>query len=167
MATSAEFWQAGFSPGETNGAYEFLNGRSPNRYHLMRLMRKKGMREYAELLSTLLTDSTPATTAGVTLSQVTAAADTTANLQGGVRAVAAEQLVGLTINSDKDDASANTARAVSAADVTAMQEELIIGDDAAGHGDRILRAPSDGSGVISYATDASGNGGGGKQDTGR
>ena len=24
MATSAEFWESGFSPGETNGSYEFL-----------------------------------------------------------------------------------------------------------------------------------------------
>ena len=168
MATSAEFWESSsYGPGDTNGTYEFLNGRSPNRYHLMRLMRRKGMRHYAEVLSTLLTDSTPATTASVTLSQLTAAADTTANVQGGVRTVAAEELIGLNLNSDKDDASANTARAVAAADVTAMQEELIIGDDAAGHGDRILRAPSDGSGVILYVADASGNGGGGKQDTGR
>jgi hypothetical protein len=48
-----------------------------------------------------------------------------------------------------------------------MQEELIMGDAAGGHGDRILTAPSDGSGVVSYPTDAAGNGGGGKQDTGR
>ena len=110
MATSAEFWQAGFSPGETNGTYEFLNGRSPNRYHLMRLMRKRGMRPYAEILATLLGDATPASEASVLTSQVTAAADTIANLQGGVRAVAGRQAVGLTLDRDKDDASANTAR---------------------------------------------------------
>ena len=147
----------------SNGSYELLSGRSPNRYHLMRLFRKKGMREYAEILSTLLTDSTPATTASVALSQKTAVRNVNANVQGGVQTVAAEQLMHLNINPDKDDASANTARAVAAADVTAMQEEIIHLDDDAGHGDRIMRAPSDGSGGISYPVDLSGNGGGGKQ----
>ncbi len=145
----------------------FLKARSPNRYHIMRILRQKGQRHYAEILSTLLANATHSGTASVTLSQLTAAADTTANVQGGVRTIAAEELIGLTINSDKDDASANTARAVTAADVTAIQEEILTGDDAAGAGDRILRAPSDGSGVILYAADASGNGGGGKQDAGR
>ena len=41
MATSAEFWTSTYGPGDTNGSYEFLSGRSPNRYHLMRLLRKK------------------------------------------------------------------------------------------------------------------------------
>jgi hypothetical protein len=164
MATSAEFWASGFSPGETNGSYEFLNGRGPNRYHLMRIMRKKGMKEFSEILSTLLTDSSPSTTASVTISQLTASANTAANVQGGVRTVATVELLGSSLNSDKDDTSANTARAVAAGDVTAMQEEIVMGDAAGGHGDRILTAPSNGSGVISYPSDASGNGGGGKQD---
>ena len=164
MATSSEFWASGFSPGETNGSYEFLNGRGPNRYHLMRIMRKKGMKEFSEILSTLLTDSSPSTTASVTISQLTASANTAANVQGGVRTVATVELLGSSLNSDKDDTSANTARAVAAGDVTAMQEEIVMGDAAGGHGDRILTAPSNGSGVISYPTDASGNGGGGKQD---
>ena len=164
MATSAEFWESGFSPGETNGSYEFLNGRGPNRYHLMRIMRKKGMKEFSEILSTLLTDSSPSTTASVTISQLTASANTAANVQGGVRTVATVELLGSSLNSDKDDTSANTARAVAAGDVTAMQEEIVMGDAAGGHGDRMLTAPSNGSGVISYPTDASGNGGGGKQD---
>ena len=165
MATSAEFWASGFSPGETNGSYEFLNGRGPNRYHLMRIMRKKGMKEFSEILSTLLTDSSPSTSASVTIAQLTASADTTSNAQGGVRTIAAVELLGSSLNSDKDDASANTARSIAAGDVTAMQEEIVMGDAAAGHGDRILTAPSNGSGVISYPSDASGNGGGGKQDT--
>ena len=164
MATSSEFWASGFSPGETNGSYEFLNGRGPNRYHLMRIMRKKGMKEFSEILSTLLTDSSPSTTASVTISQLTASANTAANVQGGVRTVATVELLGSSLNSDKDDTSANTARAVAAGDVTAMQEEIVMGDAAGGHGDRILTAPSNGSGVISYPSDASGNGGGGKQD---
>jgi hypothetical protein len=155
MATSTQFWTADYGPGDTNGTYEFLNGRGPNRYHLMRILRKKGMREVGEILSTLLTDSSPSTTASVTISQLTAEADTTANVQGGVRTVAAKEIMGLTINSDKDDASAETSRAVSAADVTALQTELIPS------GSRANRAPA------TYATDASGNGGGGKMGSGR
>lgn len=147
----------------SNGSYELLSGRSPQRYHLSRIFRKKGMRRYAEILSTILTDSTPATTAGVALSQKTAVRNTTSNVQGGVQAVAAEQLMHLNINPDKDDLSANTARAIVAADVTEMQEEILHLDDDAGHGDRIMRAPSEGSGAISYPVDGSGNGGGGKQ----
>ena len=155
MATSAEFWTSQtYGAGETNGSYEFLSGRSPNRYHLMRLLRKKGMREVGEIISTLLTDASPSTSASVTISELTASADTTANVQGGVRTVAAKEQMGLTINSDKDDASANTARAVTAADVTALQTEVIPS------GARANRAPA------TYPTDASGNGGGGKFDQG-
>ena len=152
MATSAEYWESGFSNinNETNSSYEFLSGRSPNRYHLMRLLRKKGMREMGEIISTLLTDSSPSTTASVAISELTAEVDTTANVQGGVRTVAAKEQMGLLYNSDKDDASANTSRAVSAADVTALQTEVIPG------GSRASRAPA------TYPTDASGNGGGGK-----
>jgi hypothetical protein len=103
-----------------------------------------------EIISTLLTDSSPSTTASVTISELTAEADTTANVQGGVRTIAAKEQMGLLYNSDKDDASANTSRAVSAADVTALQTEVIPG------GSRASRAPA------TYPTDASGNGGGGK-----
>jgi hypothetical protein len=151
MATSAGFWSdSAYGPNDTAGAYEFLSARSPNRYHLMRLLRKKGMREMGEIISTLLTDSSPSTTASVTISELTAEADTTANVQGGVRTIAAKEQMGLLYNSDKDDASANTSRAVSAADVTALQTEVIPG------GSRASRAPA------TYPTDASGNGGGGK-----
>ena len=156
MATSALFWEnTDYGPGDTNATYELLNARSPNRYHLMRILRKKGMREFGEILSTLLTDSTPATTASVTISQKTAVANTASNEQGGVQTIAAKEIMGLTINSDKDDASAETSRAVSAADVTALQTELIPS------GARANRAPA------TYATDASGNGGGGKMSSGR
>ena len=151
MATSAQFWEdSDYGPGDTNATYEFLSGRSPNRYHLMRLLRKKGMREMGEIISTLLTDSTPATTASVTISELTAEANTTANVQGGARTVAAKEQMGLLYNSDKDDASANTSRAVTAADVTALQTEVIPS------GSRANRAPA------TYPADASGNGGGGK-----
>ena len=156
MATSAEYWESGFSGinNETNGSYEFLSGRSPNRYHLMRLLRKKGMREIGEIISTVIEDAVagqvPQSTASVTMSELTAEADTTDNVQGGVRTIAAKEQMGLLYNSDKDDASANTSRAVSAADVTALQTEVIPG------GSRASRAPA------TYPTDASGNGGGGK-----
>ena len=119
-------------------------------------MRKRGMRNYGEILSTIVADSSPSSTASVTTAQVdhTATPGGT-NSQGGVRTVTSNETMDLTINSDKDDASANTARAVTAADVTAIQTEIIPS------GSRANRAPS------TYPTDASGNGGGGKQAAGR
>ena len=58
MATSAEFWSSSsYGPSDSNGSYELLSARSPNRYHLMRLMRKRGMRNYGEILSTIVADS--------------------------------------------------------------------------------------------------------------
>jgi len=157
MATSAQFWSdSSYGPNDSSGGYELLSGKSPNRYHLMRLMRKKGMREVGEVLSTLLTDSSPSTSAGVTISQLTAEADTTNNAQGGVRTVAAKEIMGSVLDSDKDDASPNTARAVTSADVSTLQEELVFA------GDKIQTAPTNGSGSVSYPADAAGNGGGGK-----
>ena len=154
MATSTEFWESStYGPGDSNATYEFLNARSPNRYHLMRILRKRGMRNYGEIISTLLTDSSPSTSASVTTAQVDHTVDTGANNFGGVRNVSNNETMDLTINSDKDDASANTARAVTAADVTAIQTEIIPS------GSRADRAPS------TYPTDASGNGGGGKGET--
>ena len=154
MATSSEFWESSsYGPGDSNATYEFLNARSPNRYHLMRMLRKRGMRNYGEILSTLLTDSSPSSTASVTTTQVDHTVNVNANNMGGVRGTTANETMDLTINSDKDDASANTARAVTAADVTAIQTEIIPS------GSRANRAPS------TYPTDASGNGGGGKGET--
>ena len=156
MATSALFWESSdYGPNDTNGSYEFLSGRSPNRYHLMRLMRKKGMREYGEVIFTALAENTPSATASVTISQLTAEADTTDNIQGGVRTVAAKEIMGLNLNSDKDDGTAETARATKAGDVTIINTEIIPS------GARANRAPA------TYATDASGNGGGGKMGSGR
>ena len=157
MATSAQYWSTDFSTtnGETNGTYEFLSGKSPNRYHLMRLLRKKGMREVGEIIFTALAENTPTDTASVTISQLTAEADTTANVQGGVRTIASKEIMGLVLDSDKDDATAETARAATAADVTTLNAEVIP------DGNTALRAPSS-SGTITYPTDASGNGGGGK-----
>lgn len=154
MATSTGFWE---SDAGATSTYSLLNARSPNRYQLMRILRKRGMRVYGELISTLLTDSTPATSASVTTTQVDAIATSNGgeNSQGGVRGTTANETVDLLINSAAGDASANTARVVSAADVTALQTEIIP------TGARALRSPS------TYPTDGSGNGGGGKQDTGR
>ena len=154
MATSAEFWESStYGPGDTNATYEFSNARSPNRYHLTRLLRKRGMRNYGEIISTLLTDSSPSTSASVTTTQVDHTVDLNANNFGGARTTTANETRDLTINSDKDDASANTARAVTAADVTALQTEVIPS------GSRANRAPA------TYPTDASGNGGGGKGES--
>jgi hypothetical protein len=156
MATSAEFWESSsYGPNDTNATYEFLSGRSPNRYHLMRLLRKKGMREVGEVIFTALAENTPSDTASVTISQLTSEADTTANVQGGVRTIASKEIMGLVLDSDKDDATAETSRATTAADVTTINAEVIP------DGNTALRAPSS-SGTITYPTDASGNGGGGK-----
>ncbi len=141
--------------------YALLNGRSPNRYHLMRLMRKRNMAEYREVLTTLLEDSTPASTASRTYSRVQATANAAANVQGGARTIETVELLGATLDStdiDEAGAGASGGRAVIPGDVTKIQEEL------ASDGDRILRAPSNGSGTITYPDDASGNGGGGKLD---
>ncbi len=142
----------------STGSYELLSGRSPNRFHLMRLLRKTGMRAVGEVISTLLTDSTPATNASVITSQVDAVATPVSgqNSQGGVRGVTAQETIDLVLDSDKDDLLANITRAVSAGDVTTLQQELIPS------GDQNIRAPTDGSGTILYPDDASGNGGGGK-----
>ena len=154
MATSTEFWESStYGPGDSNATYEFLNARSPNRYHLMRILRKRGMRNYGEIISTLLTDSSPSTSASVTTTQIDHTVNLNANNFGGARTTTANETMDLTINSDKDDASANTARAVTSADVTALQTEVIPS------GSRANRAPG------TYPTDASGNGGGGKGET--
>jgi hypothetical protein len=162
MATSAEYWESGFSNinGETNNSYEFLSGRSPNRYHLMRLLRKLGMRDTGEIISSVIEDAVagqvPQTTASVSISQLTAQADTTDNVQGGVRTIAAKEYINLAYNTDKDDAGAATARAVDTTDTTALQTELIPS------GSRNLRRLTD-----AQMVDLSGNGGGGKQESGR
>jgi hypothetical protein len=155
MATSALFWEnSAYGPGDTNATYEFLSGRSPNRYHLMRLLRKNNMREVGEIMSTVIEDAVagqvPQSTASVSISQLTPEADPTANVNGGVRTVAAKERMGLLMTSDKDDATANTSRAITTTDTTELQTMLIPS------GSRATRSPS------TYPTDVSGNGGGGK-----
>lgn len=150
MASYSDFWGDGAN---TTGSYALLSKRSPNRYHLMRMLRKRGMQEYGEILTTLLTDASPSTSASYTVSQIDAVQDTGAsNSQGGVRTVTAKEQVGGVLDSTQSD-TANTARAVTAADVTTMQAEI-------GSGATANRAPA------TYPDDASGNGGGGKQDFG-
>tara|TARA_R100000306_G_C4341655_1_gene125550 strand:+ start:303 stop:656 length:354 start_codon:yes stop_codon:yes gene_type:complete len=115
----------------------------------MRMLRKRGMQEYGEILTTLLTDASPSTSASYTVAQVDAVQDTGAsNQQGGVRAVTSNEQVGGVLDSTESD-TATTTRAVTSADVTTMQAEI-------GSGATINRAPT------TYPTDASGNGGGGK-----
>ena len=58
------------SVGNDDTSYTFSSGRSPNRYHLTRILRKRGMQNYGEILSTLLTDSSPSTSASVVRTQV-------------------------------------------------------------------------------------------------
>ena len=150
MANSSGFWENyGGIDGSGNATYNFLKKRSPNRYHLARLLRTRGMKPYSEVLTTLLTDATPASTASVTIAQIDAVADVTGNVQGGVRGVTANEFVDGSLVPDVDTASANTARAVAAADVTEIKKDLY-------GGSLVTRAPS------TYPTDASGNGGGGK-----
>jgi|TARA_R110000823_G_scaffold11710_6_gene39558 hypothetical protein len=156
MATSTGYWE---NDAGNVSTYSLQSKRSPNRYHLMRILRKAGMRQHGEILSTLLEDVTagqvPQSSASITKSQIDAVATTGGNnSQGGVRGVTSNEQMSSVINNDQDSATANTARAVSAADVTELQTELLPS------GSRNSRAPT-------YPTDASGNGGGGKMDAGR
>ncbi len=147
MATSTGFWED--AAGEVS-TYSLLHGKSPNRYHLMRLFRKRNMRETGEIIFTALAENTPSDEASVTVTRVTA----TQGQQGGVRATAAQQIMGGNLDSAISD-TANTARNAKAGDVTILNAEVLPG------GNTALRAPSS-SGTITYPTDASGNGGGGK-----
>ena len=123
----------------------------------MRILRKRGMREYRELMTTLLEDvsGNESSTASASVSVVQGEVNTSSNVQGGKRTITTQQLIGAQQDSDKDDA-APAARAVSATDTTRFQEEW------ADAGDHHNRAPTNGSGTITYPADASGNGGGGK-----
>ena len=140
--------------GNADTTYSFSSGRSPNRYHLTRILRKKNMKQVSEILKTLLDDATPASTASVTSAQVDAIATTGGtNSQGGVRTVTSNEIVDSALVSATGN-TANTARAVDATDVTELQKDM--------HGGSYTnRAPG------TYPTDAAGNGGGGKQDAGR
>lgn len=146
MASYSGFWsdRGGFD--NAGGAtHTLLKNKSPNRYHLSRLLKTRGMREIAELIATIGGDSTPASSASVTISRVAAARALDDNVQGGVRTIESAQLVG----GLNDSGTANTARVIAAADVTDMNLYLPGGTEA-------NRAPG------TYPTDASGNGGGGK-----
>jgi len=157
MATNTGFWED--DAGATS-TYSLISGRSPNRYHLMRILRKKDMREVGEILFTALAENTPSDTASVIESRIThvPAPGGTNNL-GGVATITAQEKMGATLDSTLTE-TAKTARAANAADVTTLNAELIPS------GNTALRAPSV-TGTITYPTDASGNGGGGKQAAGR
>ena len=133
----------------TESTITFSSGKSPNRYHLTRILRKRGMRGVSEILKTLLDDSTPASNASVATSQINSVATPGGtNSQGGVRTVTSNE----TMNSAlirSVSGTPNTVRAVSATDVTELQKDLEGGSNG-------VRKPS------SYPIDASGNGGGGK-----
>lgn len=145
MASWSGFW--GDDATVTN-SYTSLRNKAPNRYHLSKLFRKRGMRKLGEGLVTIIGDSTPASSASVTISQVQAVADVGQNNLGGVRTIESKELMNK-LNAVPTDTGANTARVVATADVTDINLALFGG----GNSDS---APS------SYATDASGNGGGGK-----
>lgn len=151
MSNWSGFWGDGAS---TTGSYELLSGRSPNRYHLARMFKRRGMRMHSEVLFTALADSTPASTASVAHYRVQAARDVTSNVQGGVRTIENINDIQPAFQGDKDNASPNTARAIAAADVTSLNRILEGGKE-------FNRAPNS-SGTTSYPTDGSGNGGGGK-----
>jgi len=153
MANSSGFWEDSDYGGVSAG-HSLVSGRSPNRYHLMRLLRKKNMREVGEILFTALAENVPSDTASVITSQRTAVANTSDNVQGGVVSITAQEKMGSTLDGGASD-TAQTARSATAADVTTLNAELIPS------GATALRSPS------TYPTDASGNGGGGKQDSGR
>ena len=131
--------------------YELLSKKSPNRYHLNRLLKKRDLRELGEVMFTLF-GASAGSSASKTLARVQAVSNTASNEQGGVRTIESINEVGLVLDSDKDDASAETARNTTAADVTTLTG---IFDGGTEHN----RAPA------TYPTDASGNGGGGKGET--
>ena len=150
MATSTGFWEDDAGASST---YSLLSGRSPNRYHLTRMLRKRGMREVGEILFTALDENTPSNSASVTISQVTAnATPGGTNSYGGVVTVAAKEVMGSTLDGGASDTAA-TARNATAADVTTLNKEMIPS------GTQSQRKPTE-----TDMIDLSGNGGGGKQD---
>ena len=121
---------------EYNENYSLLVDRNPKRKSLTKAFRRKSMRVLSEQIKTLLDDSTPASTALVQRSRVAAGTPDPGNpvVNGGARTIEAQDLI-------------NTA--VTAAMVTDIQR-LVQG------GTELQTAPG------TYATDSSGNGGGGK-----
>ena len=143
MATSTGFWEDDAGASST---YSLLSGRSPNRYHLTRMLRKRGMREVGEILFTALDENTPSNSASVTISPGGT------NSYGGVVTVAAKEFMGSTLDGGASDTAA-TARNATAADVTTLNKEMIPS------GTQSQRKPTE-----TDMIDLSGNGGGGKQD---
>ena len=144
MASYSSFW---LDYGGNDGAvYSLQNNKVSGRYKMAQLLSRVSMRETAARLIAALTDSVPASTASATISRVKAVADTTNNVQGGVRTIISHEQVGPLVDAAT---GANTSRAITAADITDLQLLMPGGSEA-------LRSPS------TYPVDASGNGGGGK-----
>lgn len=137
MASHAGFW------GDSPNAYQLLSKKSPNRYHLNRMIRRQP--ELANVLDKLLADSTPASSTSLTRKRIAAARDLNQNVQGGVRTIETLIPVGSTLDSGVYDSAANTQRAVTAADVTNLRDVNV---------------------TYTYPVDKSGNGGGGKRGGG-
>jgi hypothetical protein len=113
------------------------------------------------VLDKLLTDSTPASTTDLDIYRIKAFADTQTNAQGGKRTIEDTIIVGATLDSNYSAAGANTQRAVTAADVTAIKGLFARDSGQASQGDEQARCPTS-SGTRTYPVDRSGNGGGGK-----
>ena len=134
-----------------NYSFNKTNARSPNRYHLARLLKTRGLRELSEVITTMGTDCSPSTTASVSYSRIEHTADPSSNVLGGAATIATHQLMGGDLDSQYSESGAKTARAIDATDVTDVQLFTEGGTEA-------VRSPP------TYPTDASGNGGGGKLD---
>lgn len=141
--------------------YNLLSKRSPNRYHLARLFKTRGLRELGAVLDKLLTDATPASTTDLDIYRIKAFADPQTNAQGGKRTIEDQIIVGATLDSSFSAAGANTQRAVTAADVTTIKGLFARDSGGTGQGDEQARFPTN-AGTRRYPADASGNGGGGK-----
>lgn len=145
MASWSGFWG---DTATTTDTYTPIYNKTPLRHQLRKLFRRRGLRELGEGIDIIAADSTPASNLTVLRSQVTAIQDLTLNNMGGVRPIESKQQVGK-INSAPTATNANTLRAIAAADVTDARRIVAGGAEAS-------PSPS------TYATDASGNGGGGK-----
>jgi hypothetical protein len=145
MTSWSGFWG---DTANTTGSYTPINNKTPLRHQLRKLFRRRGLRELGEAIDMIATDATPASTLSVTRSQVQATALAGVIGGGGAVTIESKEQVGK-LNSVPSDTGANTSRAIAAADVTDARKIVVGGSESSS-------APS------TYATDASGNGGGGK-----
>jgi hypothetical protein len=123
---------SGLYENEHGAEYALLVDKSSIRKKIGKLLRRRNGRVISEKLTTLLSDATPASTAAVTFSRVSASKESDDDF-GGVRTIETRTLI-------------NTA--VLAADVTSLK--------------KFLEGGAEQDSQPTYASDASGNGGGGK-----